>query len=101
MHERLWEALLDRLVMVGATPFFARRGWVSRREVLPGSIGGFTIALVSMVGGSAMAGAVGTGGLGELAMRYGYQRFDKTVMIAVIVVLVALVSLVQSRGTGG
>ncbi len=67
-------------------------------EALPGIIGGFTITLVSMIGASAMAGAVGAGGLGDLAIRYGYQRFDTTVMIAVIVVLVLLVSLVQFAG---
>lgn len=67
-------------------------------EALPGIIGGFTITLVSMIGASAMAGAVGAGGLGDLAIRYGYQRFDTTVMLAVIVVLIALVSLVQFAG---
>ena len=108
-----------------ATPFFGRIAEVSLREVehglieaaqamgcrrwhivrhvllpeaLPGIIGGFTITLVSMIGASAMAGAVGAGGLGDLAIRYGYQRFDTTVMIAVIVVLIALVSLVQFAG---
>jgi D-methionine transport system permease protein len=57
-----------------------------------------TITLVSMIGASAMAGAVGAGGLDDLAIRYGYQRFDATVMIAVIVVLIARVSLVQFAG---
>jgi D-methionine transport system permease protein len=45
-----------------------------------------------------MAGALGAGGLGDLAIRYGYQRFETTVMIAVIVILVALVALVQAGG---
>jgi D-methionine transport system permease protein len=67
-------------------------------QALPGIIGGFTITVVSMIGASAMAGAVGAGGLGDLAIRYGYQRFDTTVMVAVIVVLIALVSLVQFTG---
>ena len=67
-------------------------------EALPGIVGGFTITLVSMIGASAMAGAVGAGGLGDLAIRYGYQRFDTTVMVAVIVVLIVLVSLVQFAG---
>lgn len=45
-----------------------------------------------------MAGAVGAGGLGDLAIRYGYQRFDTTVMAVVIVILIALVTVVQASG---
>jgi D-methionine transport system permease protein len=67
-------------------------------EALPGIIRGFTITLVSMIGSSAMAGAVGAGGLGDLAMRYGYQRFDTTVMVSVIAVLIVIVTVVQSTG---
>jgi D-methionine transport system permease protein len=51
-----------------------------------------------MIGSSAMAGAVGAGGLGDLAMRYGYQRFDTTVMVSVIAVLIVIVTVVQSTG---
>src|SRR3546814_9774279 len=57
-------------------------------EALPALVSGFTITVVSLIGASAMAGAVGGGGLGDLAIRYGYQRFDTTVMVAVIVVLI-------------
>jgi D-methionine transport system permease protein len=53
---------------------------------------------VLLVGASAMAGAVGARGLGDLAIRYGYQRFETSVMIAVIVVLIALVALIQAGG---
>ena len=67
-------------------------------EALPGIIGGFTLTVVSLIGASAMAGAVGAGGLGDIAIRYGYQRFDTTVMAVVIVVLIGLVSLVQWVG---
>jgi D-methionine transport system permease protein len=67
-------------------------------EALPSLIAGFTVTLVLLVGASAMAGAVGAGGLGDLAIRYGYQRFETSVMIAVIVVLVALVALIQASG---
>lgn len=67
-------------------------------EALPSLISGFTVTLVLLIGASAMAGAVGAGGLGDLAIRYGYQRFETSVMIAVIVVLIALVSLVQAGG---
>jgi ABC-type proline/glycine betaine transport system permease subunit len=58
-------------------------------EALPSLIAGFTVTLVLLVGASAMAGAVGAGGLGDLAIRYGYQRFETSVMVAVIVVLIA------------
>jgi D-methionine transport system permease protein len=77
--------------------------WTKVREVLvpeslPSLVAGFTVTLVLLIGASAMAGAVGAGGLGDLAIRYGYQRFQTDVMIAVIVVLIALVSLVQAIG---
>jgi len=67
-------------------------------EALPGIIAGLTITAVSLVGYSAMAGAVGGGGLGDLGIRYGYQRFELEVMVAVVVILIGLVSLVQSGG---
>jgi D-methionine transport system permease protein len=67
-------------------------------EALPSLIAGFTVTLVLLIGASAMAGAVGAGGLGDLAIRYGYQRFETSVMIAVIVVLIGLVALVQAGG---
>jgi D-methionine transport system permease protein len=67
-------------------------------EALPSLIAGFTVTLVLLIGASAMAGAVGAGGLGDLAIRYGYQRFETSVMIAVIVVLIALVALLQAGG---
>lgn len=119
----VWAAIVP--LSVSATPFFARIAEVSLREVepglieaaqsigcrrwhivrhvllpeaLPGIIGGFTITVVSMIGASAMAGAVGAGGLGDVAIRYGYQRFDTTVMLVVIAILVALVCAVQFAG---
>jgi D-methionine transport system permease protein len=67
-------------------------------EALPSLIAGFTVTLVLLVGASAMAGAVGAGGLGDLAIRYGYQRFETSVMIAVIVLLIGLVALIQACG---
>lgn len=119
----VWAAVVP--LSISATPFFARIAEVSLREVdgglieaaqaigcrrwhivrhvllpeaLPGIIGGFTITIVSIIGASAMAGAVGAGGLGDMAIRYGYQRFDTTVMAVVIAVLIALVCLVQLAG---
>ena len=67
-------------------------------EALPGIVAGFTITLVSLTGYSAMAGAIGGGGLGDLGIRYGYQRFLPEVMLAVVVVLVLFVQAVQSLG---
>ncbi len=67
-------------------------------EALPSLVLGFTLTLVSLVSFSAMAGAVGGGGLGDLAIRYGYQRFRTDVMIATVVVLIALVQAIQWAG---
>lgn len=67
-------------------------------EALPGIIAAITIALVSLTGYSAMAGAVGGGGLGDLGVRYGYQRFLPDVMMAVVVVLIVFVQAIQSLG---
>ena len=121
----VWAAIVP--LAISATPFFARIVEVSLREVdpglveaaqamgcekwdivrhvylpeaLPGIVGGFTITLVALISSSAMAGAVGAGGLGDLAIRYGYQRFDTQVMLIVIAVLILLVSVVQTAGDG-
>lgn len=67
-------------------------------EALPSLALGFTLTLVSLVNFSAMAGAVGGGGLGDLAIRYGYQRFRTDVMAATVAVLVVLVQLMQWAG---
>jgi D-methionine transport system permease protein len=67
-------------------------------EARPGIVAGFTITLVTMINSSAMAGAIGAGGLGDIAYRYGYQRFDSQIMLMVIVLLVALVTLIQFGG---
>lgn len=67
-------------------------------EALPGIVLGLTLAVVSLIGYSAMVGAVGGEGLGDLGIRYGYQRFMPDVMLAVVVILVVLVQAVQSCG---
>lgn len=112
-------------ITLGAFPFFARivenalaevdRGrieaviamggtqWhlVSRvllPEALPALIGGMMLTLVMLIGFSAMAGVIGGGGLGDLAIRYGYQRFNNTMMIATVIVLLLLVWAVQKLG---
>lgn len=67
-------------------------------EALPGIINGLTLTVVTLVGYSAMAGAIGGGGLGDVAVRYGYQRFDMTTMFTTIVIMVILVQALQYLG---
>ncbi|MEF2071397.1 methionine ABC transporter permease [Consotaella aegiceratis] len=67
-------------------------------EARPSITLGLTLTVVSLIGYSAMVGAVGGGGLGDLGIRYGYQRFMPEMMLAVVVVLIALVQAVQSTG---
>ncbi|RUP27239.1 MAG: ABC transporter permease [Curvibacter sp.] len=67
-------------------------------EALPGIVAGITITLVSLTGYSAMAGAIGGGGLGDLGIRYGYQRFLPEVMAVVVLVLIVFVQALQSVG---
>ncbi len=67
-------------------------------EALPGIVAGLTISFVSLTGYSAMAGAIGGGGLGDLGIRYGYQRFLPDVMLAVVVILIFFVQAIQSLG---
>lgn len=67
-------------------------------EAMPGIVAGLTISLVSLVGYSAMAGAIGGGGLGDIGIRYGYQRFMPDVMLTVVVILIIYVQAMQSFG---
>lgn len=67
-------------------------------EALPGLVAATIVTIVSLIGYSAMAGAIGGGGLGDLGIRYGYQRFLPEVMLAVVLVLIILVQAVQSFG---
>ena len=119
----VWAAVVA--LTLAETPFFARIAEVSLREVdhglieaaqaigcnrkqiiwhvllpeaLPGIVAGFTVTIVTMINSSAIAGAIGAGGLGDIAYRYGYQRFDMQIMLAVILVLVVLVMLIQATG---
>ncbi|CAO3440018.1 methionine ABC transporter permease [Azospirillum endophyticum] len=89
--------LVEAAQAMGATPFQIIRK-VLLPEALPGIVAGLTLSAVSLVGYSAMVGAVGGGGLGDLGIRYGYQRFLPEVMLAVVVVLIVLVQIVQSTG---
>jgi D-methionine transport system permease protein len=67
-------------------------------EARPGVVAGLTITVISSVGYSAIAGAIGAGGLGDLGVRYGYERFDTTVMVATVIVLIVLVQAIQFAG---
>ncbi|MHA7286521.1 methionine ABC transporter permease [Arthrobacter sp. MDT3-44] len=67
-------------------------------EAVPAVIGGLTIQVIAMIEYSAIAGTIGAGGIGYVAVTYGYQRFDNTVMLATIVILVVTVALVQIVG---
>lgn len=67
-------------------------------ESMPAIVLGITITIVSVIGYSAMAGAVGGGGLGDLAIRYGYHRFDKSIMIWTVFLLIIMVQFVQASG---
>lgn len=119
----VWAAVVP--LTLAAIPFFARISEVSLREVdqglieaaqaigcnrkqiiwhvllpeaMPGIVAGFTVTVVTMINSSAIAGAIGAGGLGDIAYRYGYQRFDLTIMFAVILLLIVLVMLIQATG---
>jgi len=91
------QGLVEAARAMGAPPVQIVRK-VLVPEALPAIVLGLTLALVSLIGFSAMVGAVGGGGLGDLGIRYGYQRFMPDVMAAVVAVLIVLVQLVQSIG---
>ena len=89
--------LVEAALAMGATPaqIIAK---VLLPEAMPGIVAQLTTVIIALVGESAMAGAIGGGGLGDLAIRYGYQRFRPEVMLATVVVLIVLVQLVQFIG---
>lgn len=91
------QGLVEAARSMGATPLQVVRK-VLVPEALPAIALGLTLAIVSLIGFSAMVGAVGGGGLGDLGIRYGYQRFMPDVMAAVVAVLIVLVQAVQSIG---
>ena len=91
------EGIVEAALSMGATPLQIIRR-VLLPEAMPSIIAQLTTVIISLVGESAMAGAIGGGGLGDLAIRFGYQRFRVDVMISTVVILIALVQLVQSAG---
>ena len=89
--------LVEAAQAMGATPFQIISK-VLLPEAMPGIVSPLTTGIIALVGESAMAGAIGGGGLGDLAIRYGYQRFRPEVMLATVVVLIILVQAVQFAG---
>lgn len=68
-------------------------------ESMPSLVAGITLTIINLIGYSAMAGAIGGGGLGDLAIRYGYQRFRTDIMVVSVVVILVLVEVIQIIGT--
>lgn len=71
---------------------------VMLKEAVPAIVSGITLSLISIIGYSAMAGTIGAGGLGALAVRYGYQRFQTDVMVVTVIVLIIIVQIIQGLG---
>ena len=90
--------LIEAAESMGASPYQIIKK-VLIPEALPSIIENMTVVIVSLIGSSAMAGTIGGGGLGDLAIRYGYQRFQADVMIATIIVLIIIVQLIQFIGS--
>ena len=89
--------LVEAAESMGASPLQIIRK-VLLPEALPTIINNITVLIVNLIGASAMAGAIGGGGLGDIAIRYGYQRFQGDVMLATIIILVIGVNLIQACG---
>lgn len=68
-------------------------------EALPSVVSGITLTIITLISYSAMAGTLGGGGLGDLAIRYGYQRFRTGIMIAAVIVIIVMVAIIQFAGT--
>jgi ABC-type methionine transport system permease subunit len=89
--------VIEAVVTMGASPWqVVRRAYLP--EAVPALVRAVTLTAITLVGYSAMAGAVGGGGLGDVAIRYGYQRFRPDVMVLTVVVLVAMVQAIQWAG---
>lgn len=71
---------------------------VMLKEAIPSIVSGITLTIISIVGYSAMAGAIGGGGLGDVAIRYGYQRFQTDMMVATCIILIVIVQALQILG---
>ncbi|OBY81633.1 methionine ABC transporter permease [Paenibacillus sp. KS1] len=91
------KGVIEAAISIGATPWMIIRD-VLLPEAKPGIMQGVNITAISLVAYSAMAGTVGGGGIGDLAIRFGYYRYDNTVMFTTVIVLICLVQLIQYGG---
>jgi len=91
------KGVIEAATAYGATPFQIIKN-VLLLEALPGLIRGLTVTGISLIGYSAMAGIIGGGGVGDLAIRFGYYRYETNVMILTVVALIILVQIVQMAG---
>ena len=93
----IYKGVIEAAIAVGATPWMIIKD-VLLLEARSGIISGITLTLISLIGFSAMAGTVGGGGIGDLAIRFGYYRYDNTIMIATVLILIILVQVIQLLG---
>lgn len=91
------KGVIEAAIAAGATPWMIIKD-VLLLEAKSGIISGITLTLISLVGFSAMAGTIGGGGIGDLAIRFGYYRYDNTIMITTVVILIVLVQVIQLLG---
>ena len=91
------KGVIEAAIAVGATPWMIIKD-VLLLEARSGIISGVTLTLISLIGFSAMAGTVGGGGIGDLAIRFGYYRYDNTIMISTVLILIILVQVIQLLG---
>ncbi|WP_347862308.1 methionine ABC transporter permease [Salimicrobium sp. PL1-032A] len=89
--------VIEAAISCGASPWLIIKDIVLP-EIKPGLISGLTITAISLVGYSAMAGAIGGGGIGDLAIRYGYYRYDNFIMFTTVILLIVLVQAIQYLG---
>ena len=89
--------LIEAALSLGATPAQIIRH-VLLPEALSSIISQLTTVIIGLIGASAMAGTIGGGGIGDLAIRYGYQRFRPDIMLITVIILIILVQLVQFIG---
>lgn len=94
---KVGDGLIETGLAMGSTPLQIIKK-IMLPEAMPLIIHGMTTMLIGLVGYSAMAGAVGGGGLGSVAINYGYQRFDFQVMLGTIIILILLVYAIQYMG---
>jgi D-methionine transport system permease protein len=101
MVEDSLRSIKQELIEVGLAMGASKRQIITKillHEAMPSITAGITTVLINLIGFSAMAGAVGGGGLGDLAIRYGYQRYDFSLMMIIVIILVALVQCIQMIG---